>query len=540
MRKGLRCGFSSVVTLIGVFLLFLTVVAGVYLVGQKVSFKPRASEVVSVNVQEEILEGKAVRKKVWLVAWNPTLKSRKGVKLLDYYKWNDYERLTEQLISDFKEVSGGYVNYEVVGRDIVDGYPVFKDQFVYDEKSYLNCWDDPDHKSCSTSSVDYNLILSKYNLCKKVNDGKVDEIWLWSFPYSNIAEASMAGPGAFDITGEVVTGTSCQKKVPIMGFNYERGVAMALESYGHRVERIMSKVFGGWAYSYGEPPKAPPIRVTAWDKFSKRGFDPGQVSGCGNIHGSANTPEFDKDNFWGYDWTNKKRVQSICDAFLDYPGNLSKTTEVSCRSWGDCSDCTPFSPDRSSCRDKWLDYGYAFKKWWFNHLPRGDNFTNGIANNWWKYIVSYDNAVNKKVEIATCKIDLFENDKTNVPGSYKLKNKLTEVFPGQTVVVRSQIVNEGNQIIPNIRTYTSVNVNSSLLDGNKNCKANKPIGYTCDFSKTAGESDLMLSEVNFGVYRLTLPSDLAAGSEFAIQHVYYKNQVDDTWCSRKVFPVRSK
>ena len=26
-------------------------------------------------------------------------------------------------------------------------------------------------------------------------------------------------------------------------------------------------------------------------------------------------------------------------------------------------------------------------KWWFGHLPHAPGETNGISNNWWKYIV---------------------------------------------------------------------------------------------------------------------------------------------------------
>jgi hypothetical protein len=38
----------------------------------------------------------------------------------------------------------------------------------------------------------------------------------------------------------------CEKLPPIMSFNYERGGAEMLHSFGHRAESSMSKVFGGW------------------------------------------------------------------------------------------------------------------------------------------------------------------------------------------------------------------------------------------------------------------------------------------------------
>ena len=31
--------------------------------------------------------------------------------------------------------------------------------------------------------------------------------------------------------------------------------------------------------------------------------------------------------------------------------------------------------------------GYGKNKWWFEHLPKADGHTQGIANNWWLYVI---------------------------------------------------------------------------------------------------------------------------------------------------------
>ena len=29
----------------------------------------------------------------------------------------------------------------------------------------------------------------------------------------------------------------------------------------------------------------------------------------------------------------------------------------------------------------------AHHRWWLRHLPRAEGTTDGIANNWWKYVI---------------------------------------------------------------------------------------------------------------------------------------------------------
>ena len=32
-------------------------------------------------------------------------------------------------------------------------------------------------------------------------------------------------------------------------------------------------------------------------------------------------------------------------------------------------------------------------KWWLNHLPKALGQTDGFHNNWWRYVIDYDNAI---------------------------------------------------------------------------------------------------------------------------------------------------
>ena len=93
--------------------------------------------------------------------------------------------------------------------------------------AYLDCLND--EQSChQPDTADYGRILSDYNICDRVKDGQVDELWLFGGPWFGYYESRLAGPGAFWYNSPPLNGTNCDRLLPIMGFNYERGVAEML------------------------------------------------------------------------------------------------------------------------------------------------------------------------------------------------------------------------------------------------------------------------------------------------------------------------
>ena len=45
-------------------------------------------------------------------------------------------------------------------------------------------------------------------------------------------------------------------------------------------------------------------------------------------------------------------------------------------------------------RDTWgRPHHLNYMKWWLGHLPRNAGTHQGFYNNWWRYIVDYDEAV---------------------------------------------------------------------------------------------------------------------------------------------------
>ena len=275
---------------------------------------------------------KPVHKKVLSICFDPKVPSRKNRPLSDVLRWNDVHQLMDLYIADIKEVSYGYANYEVVEHLDVDAFPVKVDGFAYDADSFLRAWKAKEgfHQP---DAVDYHQILRDFDIIPQVNAGKIDEVWLWGFPYAGYYESIMAGPGAFWCNAPALKGTdSADRRFIIMGYNYQRHVGEMLENLGHRAESIMKQVY-----------RNKKGKANLWKRFAR--YDkthPGQAE-VGMMHFAPNSL---KD----YDWGNRTRVKSRADDWFNFPNLTGEFKVMDCRDWGE--------------GDTRLHH-----KWWYERLP---------------------------------------------------------------------------------------------------------------------------------------------------------------------------
>ncbi len=282
---------------------------------------------------------------------NPIVDRRQGAKLSQALGWNDPDALAGDYIRDVRDASHGVVNYRIVERIEVDGFPLKADGFRYDVDTYLRCWrsrrgfHQPD-------AVDYLALIREFDVIDKVESGRIDEVWLFGFPYAGYYESTMGGRGAFWCNSPPVAGSEhCRRRFVIMGFNYERDVGCMLEDLGHRAESIMAQVYAG---RRGDR--------NLWEHFSR--YDriaPGRAS-VGNMHFA---PNGERD----YDWGNPRSVISDCDDWLNFPDLRGIHRQVNCREWGN-----------GDMRRHHL--------WWFERVPHVEGETDGVRNNWWTYIIN--------------------------------------------------------------------------------------------------------------------------------------------------------
>ncbi len=342
------------------------VISGIPTEGGSKSFTIMLSDAVgrtltkafTIDVEEAVEEySDPVTKKVLLLIYEP--KMLLGTPLVEDRGWYDYMDLTRQVIREFKRATGGYLNFEIAERKIVRDWPVKEDGFKYTRTKYNKCVNSGGSSCHYPDAADYLAMIEEVDACTKLNNGEIDELWIWGGPWFGFHSARLAGPGAYWVNSPPLSGTTCNSVLPIMGFNYERGLDSASWNFAFRVDSTMSLVFGSWERK----------ETHAWNKFSMLNTDLRGRGGCGNAVSPVNSP-----SSWIFD--SRNNVASRCDEFYNYPEVGDTFNQINCTQWG-CD-----AP--------------GYYEWWWKHIPRkdGTNYDTfakkDILNNWWKYIFDFD------------------------------------------------------------------------------------------------------------------------------------------------------
>ena len=309
-----------------------------------------------------------IYKRVMVLEINPLIQSSGGRPLNEVKGWHDPKVLVQQYIEAMEQASDGIVQY-AVSRYVIDrDFPKLWGDWQYTERGYLEC---VAADNCPYHLFDYWYTLKKHDICELANQGDYDELWLLGGAAFGFEEANMAGPDAFWTNGiPLFRDTSCQVKLNIMGFNYEREMPRMLENTGHRVEGTMKHLFGRWFNTYQTTEEKLPDDINDLEAFTLRDFDPGTAA-CGNIHGGLNTPVYDPvGNPWNYDFENRHLAPNTCDDWENYPDLTGAITVNDCMKWG-CDDL------------QWHRY-------WLGKVPAFKGANPRALNNWWWYVLDWD------------------------------------------------------------------------------------------------------------------------------------------------------
>lgn len=297
----------------------------------------------------------AIKPRALLFVYNPVMENQGSRRMHEVFGWNDPVPLAFQVLADLEQSSHGKVQYQVIETQVVDEYPWHLDGFRYDDESY---YADTVAHAWHESGFDYKRFLDDHGIPPRVMSGDIDEVLVYGGPGFGMWESTMAGDGGYWCNSGPVADVESTKTFVVMGWNFERGVAEALESYGHRTESIMLHSYPAWA----------PNRDNMWNAFTLLDKDAPGMGGVGNIH-------FPVNGMSDYDWANPRYVFSNADDWYNYP-NLTWATEwFNYREWAPTDD----------------DVARDYLNWWYDHLPhmsgRGNDF---FLANWWRYIVDVD------------------------------------------------------------------------------------------------------------------------------------------------------
>ncbi|MGC8989860.1 MAG: hypothetical protein ACP5MD_07045, partial [Verrucomicrobiia bacterium] len=304
---------------------------------------------------------------VIVINFDPILKTRNNVRLHECMNWSDPWQLTDKMIADAKLTSGGYVDYRVVEKIEYDGFTTFRDGFTYTEQAFLHMWE-KDRASANPGMTSFKWLFGKFDLASKIREKDVREVWLWGAPYMAWDEFHWKTQGdkipyqtdnpwfyrPYDIP-------EIGRTIWIMGWNYERDEGEMLESYCHRIESVLALTVGRGVWDHKRNPK------NIWNQFTRVDKDfPGEAE-VGSVHFAPNSVS-------DYDWSNTNSVWTYADDWLTYPVLPRKKKLLNAATGG------------------W-DGIVNHHLWWMEHLPHNAGTTNGFYNNWWQYIVNYDEAI---------------------------------------------------------------------------------------------------------------------------------------------------
>jgi hypothetical protein len=291
--------------------------------------------------------------RVLLVVFDPVLDTVTGQRLLQAPEaagWGKVEDLVAAFITEVETCSGGLVKYSVVDRATLDYFPKKADGHIYSAGEYLQAVRTGQYYA--PDPANYALLLADLNLLPRLAQGDFDEIWFFGGPGFGFYESQMGGPGAFWCNSPALVGTAAAgRRFVIMGFSYERGVGEMLEDLGHRAESVLR-------YRWRNTPDDQNL----WKRFAR--YDkvaPGKAE-VGLLHWAPNSR---KD----YDWGNPNPVSTRCETWLKFPDLSGEAETLTCAAWGG--------------GDIRLHH-----RWWLQHLPKTPGRTQGVANNWWRYVIN--------------------------------------------------------------------------------------------------------------------------------------------------------
>ncbi len=307
------------------------------------------------------------KSKIIVVIYNPTLKSKGNVKLIDFLKAHDPKEYSNILADVINRASNGYVNYEIVDYVELNKIPIKTDGFQYTTDSLLNARKKSSYRSPDRS--DYRKIFEDSNLIERCKRENISEIWIWGAGGMGFDELAMYIPNRYarfaptenpwfyrpyEIPPEI------GHTVWVMGFNYEVGTGNMIHSYNHRVESMIALVFSHGVWDKSLVGKDP------FNTFTMLNLDfPDKPSQVGNTHIPSNGK-------FGYDYKPKGSVLTYADAWPTHYPNMK--------------DCKPRQFDSSI-------YGNTqegYQEWFMFHIPSRPGYTKWGYNNWWVYIANTD------------------------------------------------------------------------------------------------------------------------------------------------------
>jgi regulation of enolase protein 1 (concanavalin A-like superfamily) len=238
------------------------------------------------------------------------------------------------------------------------GYTTYDGQII-------KIYEIPPYRS-DNGKFDYAAVYDRFGICEKIQQGLVDEVWIWESGSGNAWEWVTNGPNWSWTWGSNVP--NCGRTVTTLNFNYQREIDVAFESFHHRMEgafmthRPCDFYTNSWPWT-GWPSRCAGLVSDIYGFVARPFSGNGFVAVCGDAHHPPNIL-----NASEYVYDDPTTVTSICKDW-QWGGSATRSS-FNCTEWG----CTHA----------------GFHIWWMQNLPGyGNNNHDRYGNlmpDWWEIL----------------------------------------------------------------------------------------------------------------------------------------------------------
>lgn len=351
--------------------------------------------------------------KVALVIQDPVIDTVNNKRIHELWGWQNPSDLVSQIQDDFYLANEGVINFQIV--EVHNDSTIFtRIDSVLMSMDTLTYYYTPSNnalyghtpgklqylaETLGLVKFDYNYMIDYYDFDTKRNNGDITEVWVYGPPFAGMYESQLVGPGAFWYNSPPLDHPGLNKLLSVMGWNYERGVAEALHSFGHRVESTMAHAYGRWNTHASNP--------NSWEIFTRIDKDHPDSAHVGNVH-------YPPNGVSDYDYSNIQYVITYADNWKRYPYLLDQTRTVNCAEW--------------NCSHR------RYMRWWLKHLPRFEGVYQGILNNWWHYVVDYEEAVELADSLNSLPLGIENKTNHRIPDGFYLSVNYPNPFNPTTTI----------------------------------------------------------------------------------------------------------
>ena len=298
--------------------------------------------------------------KVAVVCYNPFMTNVAELttarRLNAVFGWPTGQNMATQQKNWWKEATDGMVKANFVVVTNLNIFPLMTSGKRFNQQSYYDYWKKGQSDKHPGGSFDYAHFLTNDVpwMIPAIEDGRIDQVWLYGWPGMNTNETRLFGKGAFGCNSYGFSALQNERMFMMCMPSIERSDT-PMENFGHGCEWHLGGAFHNYVYSFEGGIRYTNVHDMAL--YRAHGSESSENICIGDVHYAPNSKS-------DYDWGNTTPVECYADCWYDFP------------------NMTNWVPRTMTCADWGGGVNYKHKIWFFHHMPRKVGLHRGHMMNW--------------------------------------------------------------------------------------------------------------------------------------------------------------